>query len=120
MINDGAVMGYGTEKGGRMYYPGRGYITDTSKGTDARSVIDEGALRQIAEDLDIAYVNRTSGPAHAFEGKLESVRLMSRDAAVSDENAPSDKETYHYFAMLIAVLLLAWLFLTIYRGGMIL
>ena len=120
MINDGAVMGYGTEKGGRMYYPGRGYITDTSRGTDARSVIDEGALRQIAEDLDIAYVNRTSGPAHAFEGKLESVRLMSRDAAVSDENAPSDKETYHYFAMLIAVLLLAWLFLTIYRGGMIL
>ncbi len=109
MINDGAVMGYGTEKGGRMYYPGRGYITDTSRGTDARSVIDEGALRQIAEDLDIAYVNRTSGPAHAFEGKLESVRLMSRDAAVSDENAPSDKETYHYFAMLIAVLLLAWL-----------
>ena len=120
MINDGAVMGYGTEKGGRMYYPGRGYITDTSRGTDARSVIDEEALRQIAEDLDIAYVNRTSGPAHAFEGKLESVRLMSRDAAVSDENAPSDKETYHYFAMLIAVLLLAWLFLTIYRGGMIL
>ena len=120
MINDGAVMGYGTEKGGRMYYPGRGYITDTSKGTDARSVMDEDALRQIAEDLDIAYVNRTSGPAHAFEGKLESVRLMSRDAAVSDENAPSDKETYHYFAMLIAVLLLAWLFLTIYRGGMIL
>ena len=120
MINDGAVMGYGTEKGGRMYYPGRGYITDTSRGTDARSVMDEGALRQIAEDLDIAYVNRTSGPAHAFEGKLESVRLMSRDAAVSDENAPSDKETYHYFAMLIAVLLLAWLFLTIYRGGMIL
>ena len=45
---------------------------------------------------------------------------MSRDAAVSDENSPSDKETYHYFAMLIAVLLLAWLFLTIYRGGMIL
>ena len=120
MINDGAVMGYGTEKGGRMYYPGRGYITDTSRGTDARSVMDEDALRQIAEDLDIAYVNRTSGPAHAFEGKLESVRLMSRDAAVSDENAPSDKETYHYFAMLIAVLLLAWLFLTIYRGGMIL
>ena len=110
----------GTEKGGRMYYPGRGYITDTSRGTDARSVMDEDALRQIAEDLDIAYVNRTSGPAHAFEGKLESVRLMSRDAAVSDENAPSDKETYHYFAMLIAVLLLAWLFLTIYRGGMIL
>lgn len=120
MINDGAIMGYGTEKGGRMYYPGRGYITDTSKGTDARSVMDEDALRQIAKDLDIAYVNRTSGPAHAFEGKLESVRLMSRDAAVSDENAPSDKETYHYFAMLIAVLLLAWLFLTIYRGGMIL
>ena len=120
MINDGAVMGYGTEKGGRMYYPGRGYITDTSRGTDARSVMDEDALRQIAEDLDIAYVNRTSGPAHAFEGKLESVRLMSRDAAVSDENAPSDKETYHYCAMLIAVLLLAWLFLTIYRGGMIL
>ena len=120
MINDGAVMGYGTEKGGRMYYPGRGYITDTSRGTDARSVMDEDALRQIAEDLDIAYVNRTSGPAHAFEGKLESVRLMSRDAAVSDENAPSDKETYHYFAMLIAVLLLAWLFLTIDRGGMIL
>ena len=120
MINDGAVMGYGTEKGGRMYYPGRGYITDTARGTDARSVIDEAALKQIADDLEIAYVNRTSGPAHAFEGKLESVRLMSRDAAVSDEDSPSDKETYHFFAMLIAVLLLAWLYLTIYRGGMIL
>ena len=117
LINDGAVMGYGTEQGGRMFYPGKGYISNSAQGTDARSVIDEDALKQVAKDLDIAYVNRTEGSSHSFEGKLESVRLMSRDATVSKENLPSDRETYHFFSAFIGLLLLVWLFLTINRGG---
>jgi Ca-activated chloride channel family protein len=74
LVNGGAVLGYGTAGGGRMKEntgPGRdddaGYIPDRSGGTgrDALSVIDEGQLRQIADDLGIPYVHRAAGDTAA-------------------------------------------------------
>ena len=32
LIDNGAVLGYGTENGGAMYYPGRGYIRNNTNG----------------------------------------------------------------------------------------
>lgn len=124
MIDEGAVLGYGTEQGGEMYYPGRGYVKNTSTGQNALSCIDETSLKAMAGDLDLTYINQTGDPL-SFEGlkgsslgrKLGQVRMMSRDAAFANGDRTGYEETYHYFAALTLLLLLVWLFLTIYRGG---
>ena len=42
---------------------------------------------------------------------------MSRDAAFADGDREGFEETYFYSSAILAVILLIWLFLTIYRGG---
>jgi Ca-activated chloride channel family protein len=70
LVNGGAVLGYGTGRGGRMkekpsYSSGEApaYIQDRSGGSarDAVSRIDEDALRRIAEQLGVPYVHRAAG-----------------------------------------------------------
>lgn len=117
LINNGAVLGYGTAGGGRMNYPGKGYIKDYSTGKDALSRMDEASLRQLADDLNLPYTNRSSDLPGALDARLQTIRLMSRDAAFKDGDRTGYNETYHYFAGAVFVLLLVWLFLTIYRGG---
>ena len=43
--------------------------------------------------------------------------MMSREAAFAAGNREGYTETYHYFAMFVEFLLLIWLYLTIFRGG---
>ena len=117
LIGNGAVLGYGTQRGGRMYYPGRGYIQNVSTGKDALSKIDETTLHKIAGDLGLPYINATSDQGGALIARLQSVRLMSRDAAFADGDRTGFEETYYYCSAIVAVVLLIWLFLTIYRGG---
>ena len=117
LIDSGADLGYGTESGGAMYYPGRGYIRNNTDGEPARSRIDETALRQISGDLSVPYINETEDIGTNLAGRLRSVKLMSRQAAFSAGNREGYIETYHYFAMFVEALLLIWLYLTIYRGG---
>ena len=123
MIHEGAVLGYGTEKGGKMYYPGRGYVKNVSTGEAARSVIDEDALRQIASDLGIQYINETeslnsSGQLNfALSSKLQSIRMLSTRASFQAGNRTGYNETYHYFSAATALLLIIWIFLTVYRGN---
>ena len=123
MIHEGAVLGYGTEKGGKMYYPGRGYVKNVSTGEAARSVIDEDALRQIASDLGIQYINETeslnsSGQLNfALSSKLQSIRMLSTRASFQAGNRTGYNETYHYFSAATALLLIIWISLTVYRGN---
>ena len=117
LVSSGSVLGYGTEKGGRMKYPGKGYIKDVSTGRDALSHIDEASLRQIADDLGLSYINRNEDHTGSLGARLQSIRLMSKDAALKAGDRTGFHETYHYFAGAVFVLLLIWLFLTIYRGG---
>ena len=124
MIDDGAVLGYGTAEGGQMYYPGRGYVKNTTTGQNALSCIDEKSLRAIADDLDLTYINETRDALSleglkgtSLGGRLRLIRMMSRDAAFANGDRAGYEETYHYFAAAAGLVLLIWLFLTIYRGG---
>ena len=69
LIDGGAVLGYGTREGGRMkstrsrFDSTTAYILDPATGEDARSVIDEGNLRGIGDQLGLPYVHRESGDA---------------------------------------------------------
>ena len=82
-----------------------------------RNDIDETALRQISGDLSVPYINETEDIGTNLAGRLRSVKLMSRQAAFSAGNREGYIETYHYFAMFVEALLLIWLYLTIFRGG---
>ena len=117
LVDNGAVLGYGTEAGGPMNYPGKGYIKNVSDGTRALSHIDEKTLRQIAGDLDIPYINETKDAGASLTTRLQSIRLMSRDAFFADDDRTGYMETYYFFSAFVGLVLLAWLFLTIYRGG---
>lgn len=117
LVDNGAVLGYGTTQGGRMNYPGRGYIKNVSDGSVALSRIDEANLHQISNDLGIPYINETRDMGASLLTRLHAIRLMSRDTAFANGDRTGYAETYHYFSAFVGLLLLAWLFLTIYRGG---
>jgi len=67
LVDGGAVLGYGTEAGGRMrsydgafaLAPDAPYIQDGA--SDAVSHLDEASLRATADQLGVAYIHRT-GP----------------------------------------------------------
>lgn len=63
-IDYGAVLGYGTKQGGKMYpKPVEGEeVTALQDETeypykDAISKINEGNLKQLAKDMDMSYIN---------------------------------------------------------------
>lgn len=63
-VAGGAVLGYGTGRGGRMKEtstPDTAYVQDKTSDTpqDAVSRIDEGQLRAIADQLHVPYAHRT-------------------------------------------------------------
>ena len=117
--DDGAVLGYGTKEGGRMNYPGKGYLQNTAEKKDALSVIDEKNLESIAEDLGLIYIHRTEDEASALGQILSRVRRASRDMALRAGDRTGWKETYYYFAGILALLLMGCLF-RLFRKGSVL
>ena len=125
-IQGGAVLGYGTEAGGQMlenkgayytdpyyyddeYYeeqnepkPPPEYIIDPRTDKPALSVIDEGNLETIAEQLGVTYEHRTTpGPIPALDGlnETDGVNLET----TSERRV---QELYWIFALAAFVLLL--------------
>ena len=124
LIHEGAVLGYGTRDGGRMEYPGRGFIKDMSTGEYALSRMDEGSLQQMADDLDLTYIDATDDyfshkglKGSSLGTRMYSIRLLSKNVAFSDGDREGYEDTYFYFSAFAELLLLIWLYLTIYRGG---
>lgn len=83
LVDDGLVLGYGTEEGGKMPYdveePGEGYIKDENY-DDAVSRLDEDNLRTLAEEMGIDYRQRTApGDLEDWASGLE--RSFSDDGA---------------------------------------
>lgn len=110
LIDDGAVLGYGTQTGGKMFTKDR--YTDESLAiedttnypfTDAISKIDESNLKQLASDMDIRYINMNNQ-----DGIDEVIQRIKNDSVVSTEQKDMRGyvETYYIFAILLGVLLL--------------
>ncbi|WP_426226100.1 VWA domain-containing protein [Pseudarthrobacter sp. DSP2-3-2b1] len=108
LIDGGAVLGYGTQEGGRMKEPGQGpsgdgegngYIQDRTSGAgqDALSVIDEERLRGIAVDLGVPYVHRSAGDPVAPMMQQASPGELQR--AAEDRNLAGRTELYWIFAL---------------------
>jgi Ca-activated chloride channel family protein len=107
-VAGGAVLGYGTEAGGRMKentgmeYDGGAqggpYVQDGSGGTtrDAVSRIDEGRLREIAGQLDVPYVHRAAGDPP--EAMLQQARPGALEHTQGADSLQSRTELYWLFA----------------------
>lgn len=107
-IDGGAVLGYGTQKGGKMY------VTDYFSGEmeviedrsdypykDAVSKIDEANLKSIAKDLGIEYINMNK--RDNIDGIIEGIK---RNAIFSEDEVGTEGYTDIYYIFVIPLLLM--------------
>ena len=113
-VDAGAVLGYGTESGGEMQYDDWGsYVKDPETNQHAISKIDEGNLKKIAEDLDIDYIHMDDMVNVRY--LIESIKSGS-SLTIEKSDSVTYRDTYFYYAIPLAVLLLLELVLFIRRG----
>lgn len=107
-INNGAVLGYGTEKGGYMKYKlsysdEEKYIMDYTNGKYEKAVskMDSKNLKKIAKDLKVEYIkmnNKTD-----IDKKLKEIKSKTNNKVISN-----DKSTYNdiYYLLIFPLLIL--------------
>lgn len=120
-IDGGAVLGYGTSKGGNMYikdYFSDDLVTIEDKSEypykKAVSKIDEENLKAIAKDMGIEYINMTT------ENKLDTVidNIKKDTASLGDEDSRLDGYKDIYFIFIIPLLgMLVYEFINWKRKG---
>ena len=107
-VDCGAVLGYGTEKGGKMYYEEYGYKGDYVKDTssypekDAISKIDEKNLKAVAKDLGVKYYNMNTTSTDKMIEDL-TANLTKAEEVTEVEGY---KDLYYFIAMPIVLLLI--------------
>ncbi len=114
LVNGGAVLGYGTSAGGRMRQTGvpastdPGWLIDPGTGQPAVSVIDEGQLGSVAQQLGVSYVRRA--PGDPVEAVLDLVDLTGLDRVTAGEDGPlsGSREEFYWIPLLVVVALVAW------------
>ena len=104
LIDYGAVLGYGTGKGGRMRYSDYGgYIYDPETENDAVSVIDENNLKKIASDLDVEYIHPLK--KEDINPNIAYIKMLAR-STVSKGKIETLDDRYYLFCLPLLVLLL--------------
>ncbi|NYJ00117.1 Ca-activated chloride channel family protein [Nocardioides thalensis] len=107
LIAGGAVLGYGTEEGARMpeaddMSTDQGYVYDYQELTDAISRADPENLADLADELDVDYVHRTT------PGGMDEVAADFRSTPSNDGTSGSGQRDLVWIAGLVLVLLLLW------------
>ncbi|MBR3117337.1 MAG: VWA domain-containing protein [Bacilli bacterium] len=116
LVDDGAVLGYGTTKGGMMKEKKwststeEEYIEDRSSSypwPKAVSKIDETNLKNMASDLGIDYVHMDK------QSNIDSVirSIINNSDLTEGDDLEAYSDTYYPFAILLTILLLAELYL---------
>ncbi len=115
-VTDGAVMGYGTNTGGKMvsstyadepdseYYYIYYYDEDTYQKVTAISKIDEKNLNKIASDMNLDYVqmSKTSN----IDYKIKDIKRILSNSQTKEEKVSSYQDIYYYFAIPLVILLI--------------
>lgn len=115
-LSGGAVMGYGTSRGGHMLYYNRlhdQYQRVMDGASDAVTRIDEDNLESMALDMDIPYINMSQDGA--LEPVLESIREM-HEAEPEDDTRQGYVDVYYVFMIPLAILV-AYEFVSLKRRG---
>ena len=115
-IDAGAVLGYGSETGGKMKNSyGSGNVYDYNAHRDAISMIDEGNLTMIAEQLGVTYLNLNSGN-EALMGYVDIIKDSSRTIIESGDGAEVERDTYYFFAIPLALMVLLEIVIVVRKG----
>lgn len=113
-VDAGAVLGYGTEKGGPMlpmetYVDEKDwtylyYYDDNFQQKLAISKIDEGNLKKIASDLGVKYVHMTK--QSEIDGIIKDLQAKINNLEVTEDTESKDgyKDTYYWFVIPLMVL----------------
>ena len=112
-VDNGAVLGYGTTKGGNIkyvnYYKEEVYLEDKTDYPYKKAVskMDENNLKQMASDLNINYVHMT---------KSSDIDKVIKNLNKSKNNNDKEKETaykdiYYYYSPVLIILFLIELYL---------
>lgn len=117
LIDDGAVLGYGTEEGGRMRdgEDSSYYVYDYSTHDDAVSKIDEDNLQKIASDMDVSYFNMYEQNDSLY-GKAEMIRQGAGDVMNSGKGVEKYRDIYFYFAYFMVIMLFIEMIIAVRRG----
>ena len=109
-IDNGAIMGYGTTKGGYMkskdkYSETESYITEysNSKYEKAISRINENNLKKIAKDINIDYINMEN--QNKINNKLKEIEKLINNTTESIEKSNYD-DIYYIFVIPLLILLI--------------
>ncbi|WP_029232414.1 vWA domain-containing protein [Butyrivibrio sp. VCB2006] len=103
-IDAGAVLGYGSEAGGKMkeYHS---YVYDYDTHDDAISRIDEENLKRIANEMGVQYMNMNGGNT-ALTGLIEMIKEQSATVVEQADGAERYVDTYYYYAAVLAAMLI--------------
>lgn len=109
-INGGAVLGYGTEKGGYIqvtdyYTEEKKYLTYYDSNYNEKKAIsklDENNLQSIANDLKIDYIHMST--TKSIDSKIKEITKMSKQSS-EDTNKASYTDTYYLLCIPLIVLL---------------
>ncbi len=119
-IDGGAVMGYGTTKGGIMHvtdaYTGESEVLMDERDypyQPAVSCIDESNLKKIAQELGISYVHMDR--TERIESTLNNIK-NSVETDVEEDKREGYAELYFFFMIPLAVLV-AYEFISVKRRG---
>nr|WP_027872057.1 VWA domain-containing protein [[Eubacterium] cellulosolvens] len=111
-ITDGSVIGCGTKKGGKMKDGNGSRIHDPQTYEDAVSKMDEKNLMKIAGDLGISYTKLTS--ENCVDYVVSSIK--STGSSHGQQNIVNYTDTYYWYVIPLAGLLIWELWLIIRKG----
>lgn len=110
-IDYGAVLGYGTRQGGKMYTISYDEEEETPLQDesdypykDAVSKIDEDNLQQLADDMGIRYVHMTA--QENIEDTLEEIRQSVAVSTAGGEETSGYQDVYYWFVLPLLILLI--------------
>ncbi len=118
-VSGGAVLGYGTTDGGKMFREGYEdkpndeysyvyYYDDNEKSTSYRKVavskLDENNLNKISSDLGIQYI-KMDNPDN-INAKIREIKEEISNTQTADENINAYNDIYYYLAFPLVALLI--------------
>ena len=124
-IDGGAVLGYGTEQGGKMYV--YDYFSDDLEvvqdesdfpSTDAISKIDEKNLKAIAKDLGISYKNMNKNDTDDVIDEIIKEITKNTVSSLDKKSLSGYRDTYYIFVIPL-LLILIYEFIGLKLGGKI-
>ncbi len=112
LIDEGAVLGYGTTNGAKIvvnntmnintYVDGSGFLLDKSNNTHAISKLNETTLKEIAKNMGLDYYHMIN--KEVLNGKIASIKKMAQKS--SGEIAYANSDLYYYLSFVLTILLI--------------